>query len=89
MVFLTVALIRPSFLSTPHTLWLKLGLLLSKVVNPIVMALIFFTIVTPLAFLMKFLGKDLLSLKFNKDAKTYWLERTEAVITAESLKQQF
>ena len=54
----------------------KIGLLLHKIVSPIVLGIMFFLVVTPLGFVMRALGKDLLRLKLERDAKTYWIHRT-------------
>ena len=57
-------------------IWFKIGIFLGKIVSPIVMCLIFFVVVTPIAILMRLLNKDLLNLKFNKKS-TYWIEKNE------------
>jgi hypothetical protein len=46
----------------------------------IIMALIFFTIVTPISLLVRVLGKDLLRLKFSKN-DTYWIKRVKNITT--------
>ena len=55
--------------------WFKFGLILGKIVSPIVMGVVFFTVVTPIAFFMKILGKDLLNLKYNNN-KSYWIDKS-------------
>tara|TARA_B110000914_G_C15154812_1_gene305566 strand:- start:62 stop:295 length:234 start_codon:yes stop_codon:yes gene_type:complete len=58
-----------------NIIWSKLGTLLGTLISPIVMAAVFFIVVTPTALIMRILGKNLLSLKkINK--KTYWIERS-------------
>ncbi len=65
-----------SKLLTPLNLaWFKLGLLLGKVISPIIMGIIFFIVVTPIAILMKLFKKDLLNLFFN-ESSTYWIKKT-------------
>jgi hypothetical protein len=58
-----------------NKLWFRFGLLLGKIVSPLIMGIIFFFVVTPTAFIMRIIGKDLLNLKFN-NKKTYWIEKT-------------
>lgn len=53
------------------------GLLLHKVVNPIIMAIIFFGVVAPIGLLMRMLGQRPLALKFDASAPTYWIRRPE------------
>jgi len=63
--------------------------LLHKVVNPIVMALVFFGTVLPTGLIMRALGKDPLRLKWQADAKSYWIERRPPGPAPESMKDQF
>ena len=74
-IFLVLGLINSKFLNPLNKLWFKFGLLLGRVVSPLIMGIIFFLVVTPIAFIMKVIGKDLLNLKFN-DNKSYWIEKT-------------
>ena len=73
--FLILGLINSKVLTPFNKLWFKFGLLLGKIISPIIMGIIFFLVVTPIAFIMRIIGKDLLNLKFNKN-KSYWIEKT-------------
>ena len=73
-VFLILGLINSKILTPLNKMWFKLGLLLGKIVSPLIMLFIFFFVVTPIGLLMKILKKDLLNLKFNND-KSYWIEK--------------
>jgi hypothetical protein len=88
-LFLAAALFYPPVLNPLNRLWLKFGLLLHKVVNPIMMALVFFGAVLPTGLVMRALGKDPLRLKRQPEAHTYWIERRPAGPTPESMKDQF
>ena len=72
-VFLVLAIFKPGLLAPLNKLWFRFGILLGKVISPLLMGIIFFFMVTPIGFLMKILKKDLLNLKFNRD-KSYWIE---------------
>ena len=74
VVFLILGLLNSEILSPLNKIWFKFGILLGKIISPLVMGLIFFLVVTPIGLLMKMLGKDLLNLKHNKN-KTYWIEK--------------
>ena len=74
-IFLFLGLINSRLLTPLNKLWFKLGILLGKIVSPIIMGIIFFLVVTPIGFIMKFLGKDLINLKYNNN-KSYWIEKT-------------
>jgi hypothetical protein len=87
--FLTVALVIPRLLAPLNRVWLMVGLLLHMVVNPLVMALLFFTTVTPIALIMRALGQDPLRLRLDPDAPTYWIERRPPGPSANSMPRQF
>ena len=74
-IFFILALINSKILTPLNKAWMKFGLILGKIVSPLVMGIIFFFVVTPIGLLMKLLQKDLLNLKFNKN-KTYWIEKS-------------
>jgi hypothetical protein len=88
-LFLAAALFYPAVLNPLNRLWLKFGLLLHKVVNPVMMAVVFFGAVLPTGLVMRALGKDLLRLKRQPEANSYWIERRPAGPTPESMKDQF
>ena len=75
IIFLILGLINSKVLTPLNKLWIKFGLLLGKVVSPLIMGIIFFLVVTPTALIMRIIGKDLLNLKFN-NKKSYWIEKT-------------
>ncbi len=75
LIFLILGLINSRILNPLNKLWFKFGIFLGKIVSPIIMGIIFFLVVTPIGFIMRVLGKDLLNLKFNAN-KSYWIEKT-------------
>ena len=75
IIFLVLGLINSKVLTPLNKLWFKFGLLLGKVISPLIMGIIFFLVVTPTALIMRIIGKDLLNLKFN-NKKSYWIEKT-------------
>ncbi len=87
--FLAAALFHPAALKSLNRLWLKLGLLLHKIVNPIVMAFVFFGTVLPTGLIMRALGKDPLRLKWEPDLNSYWIERRPTGPAPETMKDQF
>jgi len=74
IIFLVLGLFNSKILSPLNTAWFKFGLILGKIISPIVMGIVFFIVVTPISFIMKALGKDILNLKYNKN-KSYWIEK--------------
>ena len=75
MAFLICALFRQSLLSPLNKNWTRFSLILNRFVNPVVMGLIFYLSVVPTGFVMGLLGKDLLKLKRDPEAKSYCMKR--------------
>jgi hypothetical protein len=89
MFFLVVALFVPAALSRLNRAWLKLGLLLHKIINPIVMGVVFYGAVLPTGLVMRAMGRDLLRLKPQPKAESYWIVRTPPGPAPETMKDQF
>ena len=85
IIFLILGLLNSKLLTPLNKIWFKFGILLGKIISPLVMGLIFFFVVTPIGILMRILKKDLLNLKFNKKT-TYWIEKNDP---KSKMKNQF
>ena len=72
--FLALGLMNSKILTPFNKLWFEFGILLGKIVSPLVMGIIFFLVVTPIGLTMRLFGKDVLNLKYNKK-KSYWIEK--------------
>ena len=88
-LFLVVAIARPSILGPLNRAWAKFGLLLGRVINPVVLGVVFFLVVTPIAVVLRLWGKDSLHLKSNPDLKSYWIDRSPAGPKFGSMTKQF
>ena len=75
IIFLILGLLNSKLLSPLNSFWIKFGELLGKIIAPVVMAIIYFLILTPISLMVRLFGKDLLGLKFSKQLKTYWIKR--------------
>ena len=87
-LFLSAAWLRPALLNPLNRLWMKLGLLLHRIVNPIVMGLLFYGTIWPTGLVMRMRGRDLLRLKREPDADTYWIARPPGPLP-ETMRDQF
>tara|TARA_Y100000768_G_scaffold294296_1_gene228147 strand:+ start:434 stop:814 length:381 start_codon:yes stop_codon:yes gene_type:complete len=76
LIFLILGLMNSKLLNPLNILWFKFGIFLGKIISPLVMGVIFFFVVTPIAVLMKILKKDLLNLKFNNN-DSYWIKKDD------------
>ncbi len=85
LLFLILGLLNSNLLTPLNKLWFRFGILLGKIISPIIMGIIFFLVVTPIGLLMKIFKKDLLSLRYNKD-NSYWIKKEEP---QSKMKNQF
>ena len=85
IIFLILGLINSNILKPLNFLWMKFGIFLGKIASPLIMAIIFFIVVTPIGLLMRLLGKDIINLKYNNN-KSYWIEKT---VPKSKMKNQF
>lgn len=85
--FLIITVAKAEILLPLNKLWMRFGLLLGIIVSPIVLAIIFFGIFSPIAFVMRLSGRDELRLKLSKKP-SHWILRSE-LIKSESFKHQF
>ena len=86
LFFLIFGLINSKILSPFNKAWIKFGEILGLIIAPIIMALVYFIILTPISLIVRMLGKDLLGLKFLKKQDTYWTRRKKKLGT---MKKQF
>ncbi|MBF0141999.1 MAG: hypothetical protein HQL57_06905 [Magnetococcales bacterium] len=88
-LFLATSLFRPSLLAPLNRLWTRFGLLLHRIVSPLVLGAIFFGVLTPTALLMRLTGKRPLDLRWEGRARSYWRRREPPGPAPESMSQQF
>jgi predicted membrane metal-binding protein len=87
--FALAGVFAPRSLAPLNRLWFRFGLLLGRIVSPLVMALIFYGTVVPTGLLMRMLGKDILRLRLDPDVASYWIERDPPGPAAGSFERQF
>ncbi len=85
IIFLILGLVNSKLLGPLNFVWVKFGELLGRIVAPIVMAIIYFVIITPIGLIMRLIGKDLLNINFLKNS-SYWIKREKKI---GSMKRQF
>jgi Saxitoxin biosynthesis operon protein SxtJ len=87
--FLLLALARPRWLHPLNRAWMAFGQIANTTVSSVLMAVIFYGVVTPLAWALRRTGHDLLRLRFEPGATSYWLERPPPGAAPETMKNQF
>ena len=84
--FLFFGILNSKILTPFNNIWMKFGEVLGIVIAPIVIAVVYFIILTPISLIVRLSGKDLLGLKFNKSKSTYWIKRIKHL---NPMKKQF
>ena len=86
LIFLVLGLINSKILTPLNLIWVKFGELLGKLIAPIVMALVYFVVLTPISLILRLVNKDILKLKILKNIDSYWIKRKKKI---GSMKKQF
>ena len=81
VVFLVLGLLNSKLLSPLNEIWIKFGEILGRIIAPLIMALVYFLILTPISLLVRAFGKDLLGLKYLKQQNSYWIKRKKEIGT--------
>jgi hypothetical protein len=89
VLFLVAALIAPRVLAPLNRVWMRIGLLLHRCVSPLVLGLVYFSTVTPIAVVLRRIGKDPLRLRFDRQAETYWIDRRPPGPAGHTMSKQF
>lgn len=88
-VLVLLALVSPGLLTVPNRLWMKLGLLMSRVVNPVIMLLIYVTTFVPLGLLLRWRRRDPLAMSLDRTAASYWISRPRGEPAPPTMCNQF
>ena len=87
-VLFILSFLAPEILSGPNKIWMKFGLMLGKIFNPIIIGIIFFGIFTPLSFFFKLIRRDELKINFSKK-NSYWIPREKTEDTNTNFEKQY
>jgi heme/copper-type cytochrome/quinol oxidase subunit 4 len=88
-LFLAITFVAPQILSPLNKLWFAFGMLLHKIVNPLILGFLFIVLLTPIALVLRVLGKKLVATEFDKTASSYWINRDPPGPEPSSIKNQF
>lgn len=88
-VLLFFAVVAPSRLSTLNILWLRIGTAIARPLNAIVITLLFFVFIIPVAFVMRMVGQRPLGLTADRTIATYWIRRDLPAGEAANMRRQF
>jgi Saxitoxin biosynthesis operon protein SxtJ len=88
-IALGVALAAPAWLAPINSAWMRLTAILGRIMNPVVMVILFFGIITPSATILRLLGRDPLRLRFRTRGPSYWIRRGPPGPASESMIDQY
>ena len=88
IVFVGATLLNLKVLAPLNRIWYEFGMLLGKVVSPIVLGMIFFLLITPISVMTRMCGRDELKIK-KTSLQSYWVDRLPPGPLPESFKNQF
>lgn len=89
LAFFVIAFLIPKALNPLNRAWMAFGLLLSRIVNPLVLSILFFVVITPVALVTRLFGRDPLRLKLEPKSKSYWVDRDPRTFESGTMKDQF
>ena len=89
LLFAGAAFFMPRVLAPLNRVWLWFGLVLHGIVNPVIMALLYYAAVVPMGLVLKLMGKDLLRLRRDRSVASHWVRRDPPGPTAASMTKQF
>lgn len=88
-LFVLLGLVKPSILLPLQKFWMGLGIFIGFFVSRIILSVLFFGVMTPIGFLMKLFGKDILDEKMDRSTGSYWNSWHAATRTKESYENQY
>src|SRR5689334_15620145 len=88
-LLIVAAVATPTFLAPLNRIWKRIGVLLSRIVSPIALGVLFFGVLVPTGLLMRLFGRDPMRLRFDRNASTYWIDRKPTGPAPDSMKRQF
>ena len=86
---LLVSFTVPRLLAPLNRLWFRFGMLLHHVMTPVVLFLLYLLSIVPMGLLLRLFRKDLLRLRMDREAASYWIRRDPPGPPADSFKNQF
>jgi hypothetical protein len=88
-VLMAAGVVLPRALKWIYLAWMCVAVLLGFIVSHVLLAVFFYLVMFPIGLLARIAGKDFLSLKLDREAKSYWLKRADAPKSAADYEKQF
>ena len=88
-LFLVATLAIPGALHPLNVAWMRLAVVLNRIVSPVVMGVIYFGVLTPVAAFMRLRGRDILHRRFDAGRASYWIKRDPPGPDGSTFPRQF
>lgn len=88
VIAFSISLTIPKLFYPFNFLWFRIGIFLSRVINPLILGVMYFVFITPLAIILRLFGRDELRLRNEKNSSK-WIVRVEQKIDPQSFKNQY
>ena len=89
IIFAASTLFAPTALRPLNSVWFKFGIILHRIMSPLIMGIIFFGAVLPTALVLRCFKHKLLQTNFEEKSVTYWISREQTENPADNMKRQF
>jgi hypothetical protein len=89
LLFGLFAIINPSALHRANIVWARFGMLIQRIINPVILAILFYAVLVPFGMVVRMCRKDLLQLNFNPQADSYWIRPEKSETPTSSMVNQF
>lgn len=90
VALLFLGLVAPRWLKQVYLAWMSMAIVLGFVVSTLILTLFFFLVITPIGLVARLCGRDFLSLKLEREVKTYWLSRKrDSALSKADYERQF
>ena len=86
-LFWALAILHSLWLRPVYRAWMRFGLLASRVMTPLVLGIVFFVIISPMAMVMRRMGKDPMQRSLDPNHKSYRVKSTKS--SGEKLERPF
>ena len=89
ILFILAGIALPSALRPVYVAWMKFAFVLAWINTRLILGIFFYFVLTPLGFLLRMMGKDLLEERIDKNAKSYWIPREQRFPDRKRLERLF
>lgn len=88
-VFIGLGLILPGILKLPQKIWIGFSIVIGFFMSRLILAILFYAVITPTGLFLRFFGKDVLDQRIEKSKVSYWVKRPKEIRSKKSYENQY